>query len=194
MSLRSVRLLVLVCLAAAVAACASTGGPIIATGPRYEVSAADGNIYRLGAGDKVRISVYNEPTLSGEFQIGTTGIISFPLVGDISADGKTPNEVAAAVQARLADGYLREPRVSAEITGYRPFFILGAVTSPGQYPYAAGLTALNAIATAQGFTPRANSHVVYIRRAGAVVEEAYRLTPDLRVSPGDTIRIGERYF
>ena len=103
-------------------------------------------------------------------------------------------QVADLVQMRLADGYLRQPKVAAEVIAYRPFFILGEVKAPGQYPYVSGLTALNAVATAQGFTPRAARSVIYIRRAGAAEEEAFKLTPELRVLPGDTLRLGERYF
>lgn len=178
----------------ATAACSGSRGPLVTSGPRYEVSATDMAVYRLAAGDKIRVTVYNEPTLSGEFQVASDGSISFPLIGDIAADGKGPNEVANAIQAKLAEGYLRAPKVSAEVTGYRPFFILGAVSSPGQYPFAAGMTAMNAVATAQGFTPRADSKVAHIRRAGSSAEEAFQLTPDLRIYPGDTIRIGERLF
>lgn len=179
---------------ATLSACSTTPGEVISVGPRYDVVAADMDVYKLAAGDKLRVTVYDEPTLSGEFTVGSNGTISFPLIGDVIANDKTSNDVAQTIQARLANGYLRDPQVSAEVTGYRPFFILGEVNSPGQYPYAAGLTALNAVATAQGFTPRASTKVAYIRRAGGVEEQAYELTPDLRILPGDTIRIGERYF
>lgn len=150
--------------------------------------------YKLGAGDKIRMTVFNEPTLSGEFSVSADGALSLPLLGDVQAVGNSPAQIAALVQTRLADGYIRDPKVSIEVTAYRPFFILGEVTAPGQYPYASGLTVLNAVATAQGFTPRASRKVVYIRRSGATSEETYQLTPDLVVRPGDTIRIGERYF
>ena len=150
--------------------------------------------YKLGAGDKIRMTVFNEPTLSGEFSVSADGALSLPLLGDVQAAGKSPAEMGSLVQKRLADGYIREPKVSIEVTAYRPFFILGEVKSPGQYPYASGLTVLNAVATAQGFTPRASRKVVYIRRSGATAEETYRLSPDLSVRPGDTIRVGERYF
>ncbi|MGK2910349.1 MAG: polysaccharide biosynthesis/export family protein [Sphingobium sp.] len=150
--------------------------------------------YKLGAGDKIRMTVFNEPTLSGEFSVSADGALSLPLLGDVQAVGKSPAQIATLVQTRLADGYIRDPKVSIEVTAYRPFFILGEVTAPGQYPYASGLTVLNAVATAQGFTPRASRKVVYIRRSGATSEETYQLTPDLVVRPGDTIRIGERYF
>jgi polysaccharide biosynthesis/export protein len=98
------------------------------------------------------------------------------------------------VQTKLADGYLREPKVSMEVVTYRPYFVLGEVKTPGQYPYSNGLTVTNAIATAAGFTPRADKKVVFIRRSGEAEEKPFRLTPDLRVYPGDTIRLAERFF
>jgi polysaccharide export outer membrane protein len=176
-----------------ITACAARSGEIVASGDRYTPPSSSEE-YKLDTGDKIRVNVYNEPTLSGEFAVGSEGTVSLPLVGDMKVREKTPQQLANEVQSRLADGYLREPRVSVEVSTYRPFFILGEVTAPGQYPYANGLTVMNAIATAQGFTPRADRKVAYIRRAGATHEEVLRLTPSLRVWPGDTIRLGERYF
>lgn len=94
----------------------------------------------------------------------------------------------------MSQGYLNQPRVTAQVLTYRPIYILGEVNRPGEYPYLPDLTVLNAVATAQGFTYRANTRRVFVRRAGSHVEEAQPLTPDARVSPGDTLRIGERYF
>lgn len=150
--------------------------------------------YRLGAGDKVRVTVFGEPSLTGEFQVSSAGMLSLPLVGDLQASDLTVAEFQRSVEVALRNGYLLEPRVSAEVLTYRPFFILGEVGSPGTYPYAAGLTVLNAVATAGGFTYRANTNRVFIRRAGASAEESYALTSRTRVAPGDTIRIGERLF
>ena len=181
-------------LAFALAGCAAGSGKVISTGDRYVASAAADNDYTLDAGDKIKVIVFNEETLSGEVSVGTDGSISLPLIGAVVAKGKAPRDLALEVQGRLADGYLREPKVSIEISTYRPFFILGEVKAPGQYPYASGLTVMNAIATAQGFTPRADKKNAYIRAAGANEEQGMKLTPDLRVRPGDTIRVGERYF
>lgn len=150
--------------------------------------------YRLDTGDKLRVIVYDEPTLSGEFQVSAEGTLSLPLIGNVPAAGKTPIDVEREITARLADGYIRQPRVSAEVLTYRPFYILGEVRTPGKYPYANDLTVMNAIATAEGFTPRADKRKVFVRHAGAEKEEEHRLTPDLRVGPGDTIRIAERFF
>jgi polysaccharide biosynthesis/export protein len=178
----------------AVTACSGSSGPVVAAGDRYVASQDGLEDYTLGSGDKLRVTVFNEPTLSGEFAVSTDGSMSVPLVGRIPVQGKKVEDVAALIQSKLGDGYLRDPKVSAEVTTYRPFFILGEVKSPGQYPYASGLTVLNAVATAQGFTPRANKDVVKIRRAGGASEETYSVTPELRIMPGDTIRVGERFF
>jgi polysaccharide export outer membrane protein len=150
--------------------------------------------YKLGVADKVRIIVFNEQSLSGEFVVSGAGMLSLPLIGSIPAAGQSVAELSANIETRFADGYLRDPKVSVEVLTYRPFFIMGEVAEPGEYPYADGLTVLNAIAKAQGFTYRANKRRVFLRRAGEREERKVELTPDLMVEPGDTIRIGERYF
>lgn len=176
-----------------VSACAR---PALA-GAQAEVARAGAdpvNEYRLGVGDKVRVIVYNEDSLSGEFQVSAAGTLAFPLIGDVPAVSKTTVEIALAIKTMLADGYLRDPKVSMEVVTYRPYFILGEVKTPGQYPFSNGLTVTNAIATAAGFTPRAEKKMVFIRRSGDAEERPYKLSPDLRVYPGDTIRLGERFF
>jgi len=189
-----VKLLITLLLGLLAAACTSNVSNMSVSGPRYTEERAGPEDYKLGSGDKIRLTVYNETTLSGEFSVSSSGLLSFPLIGDVRADNRTTQDVATEVQTKLADGYLRDPKVNIEVINYRPFFILGEVKAPGQYPYASSMTVLNAIATAQGFSPRAERKVAYIRRSGAAAEEAFRLSPDLRVWPGDTIRIGERYF
>ena len=156
--------------------------------------AATADDYRLGVSDKVRVIVFNEPTLSGEFTVSDVGTLSLPLIGDVQAGGRSQREVTKDIEAKLADGYLREPRVSIDVLTYRPFYILGEVTKPGEYPFSNGLNAINAIARAEGFTYRANKKKVWIRRAGETEERAYRLNAEVRVYPGDTVRIGERFF
>ncbi|QNE33292.1 polysaccharide export protein [Sphingomonas sp. NBWT7] len=174
--------------------CAEKGdGPILASGDRY--AAADiASDYRLGVGDKVRMTVYNEPNLTGEFWVNPDGTLALPLIGSVPARGMVVADIARDATTKFADGYLRQPKVSMEVITFRPFYILGEVSAPGEYPYASGLTALNAIATAKGFTPRANRDVIRIRRQGEANEVNYKLTPELVVHPGDTIRIGERFF
>lgn len=150
--------------------------------------------YRLGVTDKVRVVVYNEPTLSGEFPISADGSISFPLIGNVAASGRTTSELAQDIEVRLADGLLRDPKVSIDVSSFRPFYILGEVAKPGEYPYSVGLSVLNAVATAQGFTYRADKKKVYIRSAGQQGEVQQKLDSSVMVRPGDTIRIGERFF
>ena len=150
--------------------------------------------YRLGSADKLRVIVFGETSLSGEFVISDSGEIAFPLIGNVHAAGLTVAQFQEALRTKLADGYLRDPRVSAEVENYRPFYILGEVQKPGEYPFTSGLTVLNAVATAGGFTYRANTKLVTIRHAGGTKELPVRLTATSEVGPGDTIVIKERFF
>jgi polysaccharide export outer membrane protein len=149
--------------------------------------------YRLGPGDQLRITVFNETDLTGQYVVGSQGTISYPLVGEIQAAGLTVPEFSLNLQTSLQD-FLRQPNVSVEVANYRPFFILGEVQRPGTYPYSASLTVLNAVATAGGFTYRANRGRVFIRHANETEEHSYPLTIATPVLPGDTVRIGERLF
>ncbi len=150
--------------------------------------------YRLGAGDKVRIQTFGENSLTGEFNVSGSGTVSLPLVGDMRAQGLTTGELQVAIQNALKNGFLTDPQVSVEVLNYRPFYILGEVTKPGEYPYTNGLTVLNAVATANGFTYRADTHRVFIKRANDTAEHELDLTTTTPVEPGDTIRIKERFF
>ncbi|PEQ13709.1 hypothetical protein B2G71_05155 [Novosphingobium sp. PC22D] len=154
----------------------------------------DESSYRMNVGDKVRVTVYNEPTLSGEYVVAQNKMISFPLIGDVPAENKTGAELSNLIAEKLADGYLRAPNVSSEVVVFRPFYILGEVGRPGEYPYSPGMTVLQAIASAEGFTYRANKRRILIKRAGSEKEVAVDITPSLAVYPGDTVRIAERYF
>jgi len=177
--------------APAIAQTTAPVSPVVAEAPPGMISQPD---YQLGSGDKVRVTVYGEPSLSGEFYVTGSGLISLPLVGEVKAAGLSLQQFQSAVQTALSDGYLKEPRVSAEVLTFRPFYILGEVSKPGTYPYTSGLTVLNAVATAGGFTYRADKNRVYIKRNGETSEVKSELTPVIIVSPGDTIRIGERFF
>jgi polysaccharide export outer membrane protein len=165
---------------------------------RAEVSptdtGSDAQSYVLGAGDRVRIKVYGEADISGEYEIDNNGVVSIPLAGRLKAAGLTTRQFEKAVAAALSRGIVRDPRVSAEIATYRPFYILGEVKKAGEYPYKSGLTVLDAIASAGGYTYRANESKVVIRRAGSNVEETVSLNTPVPVYPGDNIRIPERYF
>lgn len=150
--------------------------------------------YRLGAGDKIRVITFGEAALTGEFIVSGSGKAALPLVGEIEAVGLTPREFQTRVETALKNGYLREPKVSVEVLNYRPFYILGEVNAPGTYPYTNALTVMNAVATAGGFTYRANQRRVFIKRADDATGRSYPLTGTTPVAPGDTIRIGERLF
>lgn len=151
-------------------------------------------VYHLGTGDRLRVNVFGETALTGEYAVGASGSVSLPLIGDVPALGLAPSDLERAITARYAAGYLNQPRVSIEVLTYRPFFILGEVNKPGEYPYSSSLTALNAIALAGGFTYRANQRQVFLKHAGEDREQPVNLTTAVPVNPGDTVRIGERYF
>lgn len=150
--------------------------------------------YQLGPSDKVRIIVFGEPNLTGEYSVSGVGTIAFPLIGDVHATGLTAPALQAALTARLEDGYIKTPTVAVELLSARPYYILGEVEKPGEYAYRSGLTVLNAVATAGGFTYRANQRRISLKHSADAREEKVQLVPELQVRPGDTIRIVERYF
>ena len=150
--------------------------------------------YVLGPNDRVRLKVYGEPDIAGEYEIDSTGQVSIPLAGHIKAAGLTTKQLERSIRSALSKGIVRDPRVNVEIALYRPYYILGEVKKSGEYPYRLGLTVMDAVASAGGFTYRANENKVYLRRAGAGVEETHALDAPVPVFPGDNIRIPERYF
>jgi polysaccharide export outer membrane protein len=152
-------------------------------------------LYRLGSGDKFKLNVYNEPNLSGgEYMINGAGEASLPLIGAVNVGGMTMREAEAAITARYATGYLSKPKVNIDVTVFRPFYILGEVNTPGEYPSGDNMTVLNAVAKAGGFTYRAARREVYIRHAGEANETKVEVAPDTPILPGDTVRIVERFF
>jgi polysaccharide export outer membrane protein len=178
-----------------VSPCLSWAAPLAS--PEAEVadrSGADIPAYKLGSGDRIRLLTFGEADLTGEFEVTGAGTVDLPLIGEIHAAGLTTAEFSAAVEAALRKGFLVNPQVSVAILNYRPFYILGEVAKPGEYPFTSGLTVRNAVATANGFTYRADTKHVYIKRANDTRERRYDLTTSTVVAPGDTIRIGERYF
>ncbi len=150
--------------------------------------------YRVDAGDRLRIVVYGQDGLTNTYQIGASGSITMPLIGGVPARGRTPAELAGAITARLRDGFIREPSVAVEIEAYRPFFILGEVAAPGQYPYVPHMSVESAIAIAGGFSPRAKRDAVTLTHS--MPEGLLRaiVPPNTPLSPGDTIMVGERWF
>ena len=169
---------------------------IVSSGQAIPIAGADtgSEAFTLGPGDRLRITTYGDPELSGEFVVGSDGLISFPLIGNIRAGGVTVSALQGELTTTLSRGYIRNPRVSAEVLTYRPYYILGEVNKPGRFPYDSALTVYNAVATAEGFTYRAKKSVVYIKHAASSKEEKVKLDANTRVQPGDTIRIAERSF
>ncbi|SMF21272.1 polysaccharide export outer membrane protein [Tistlia consotensis] len=151
-------------------------------------------VYRLDTGDKLRVTVFDEEDLSGEFEVNSTGVISLPLIGEVKAEGRTLSELEQAIVAKLLNGYLKNPRVSIEVLNYRPFYILGEVNNPGSYPYVSGMTVLNAVALAGGYTYRARKDRILIQRNGADKDSATVVGERAAVLPGDIITVDERFF
>lgn len=192
------RALVIISVILSLTGCVTSTGATSATGQNTVLASRAlpslAPVYTLGSGDQLRIIVFGEDNLSGEFFIDGAGTVSLPLIGEVPAAGKTVAEFRNELESRLSDGYLNDPRVSAEVLNYRPFYILGEVEESGEYPYTDGLTIMNAVARAGGFTYRANTRIVFIKRANTPAEIEVPLDAALRVMPGDTIRIAERFF
>lgn len=150
--------------------------------------------YVLGTGDRVRLTVFGEPDLSGEFEVDATGKVSLPLIGDLKVGGLQMREAEKSVADRLAQGYLANPRVNIEVMNYRPFYIIGEVNQPGSYPYVNGMSVLTAVAVAGGYTYRARDDRVILTRANDPQRRKYRAAPDTPVLPGDLIEVPERLF
>jgi len=144
--------------------------------------------------DQVQVKVYNEPEISGDYMIDGAGNISLPLAGQIRAAGLTVPALERTIASRLNRGLIKDPKVNVQISIYAPFFIHGEVKQSGQFPYRPGMTVLDAVASAGGFTYRADERMVYVRPAGAQREHVYPLTAPVPIRPGDNIRIGERLF
>jgi len=161
--------------------------------PVYAYAAHD-EPYRLDAGDRLRIVVYGQEGLTNTYTVDAGGSITMPLIGAVRARGLTPTQLAAAVTSRLKNGYLREPYVAAEVETYRPFFILGEVTAPGQYPYVPNMTVESAVAIAGGFTSRALRSSIKLTRMGEAGTAQAVVPPGTLLKPGDTVVVAERWF
>lgn len=153
-----------------------------------------GSGYRLGPGDKVKVTVFGHTDLSGVFTLDASGRISMPLIQSVEALDLSQSELEGLITGRLRPDYLVNPRVSVEVLGYRPFFIVGEVNNSGDYPYQSDLTILRAIALAGGYTERANTRKVYITRADDPEQKKHEASADTRVGPGDIVTIPARFF
>lgn len=149
--------------------------------------------YRLGIGDRLRVTVFGHDDLSGEFEVSSNGSITLPLIGEVGAANLTLTELEQKITGKLRPDYLKNPQVSAEVLNYRPFYIIGEVRNPGDYPYVGGMRVVNAIAMAGGFTYRADEDGILVTRAagdGTQVE----VSADAPIYPGDVIEVPERFF
>lgn len=150
--------------------------------------------YKLSPGDRVFINVFNQPELSGEFTLDGDGRFSMPLIGTVDARGLTPLDLEALLVSRFRPDYLVNPRIFVQVANYRPYYLIGEVASKGAFPYQPGLTYLEAIANAGGFTYRAKTEFVFVIRGEDPEQEEIKLSIDEKVQPGDIIRVAERLF
>jgi polysaccharide export outer membrane protein len=150
--------------------------------------------YRLDAGDKLRVVVYGQEGLTNTYAIDAGGSITMPLIGAVPARGRTPASLAAEISAKLRGGYIRDPSVAVEIESYRPFFILGEVAAPGQYPYVPNMSVESAVAIAGGFSPRARRDQVTLTHSDGSGSSRFVVPLGTALGPGDTVLVGERWF
>jgi polysaccharide biosynthesis/export protein len=150
--------------------------------------------YRLDAGDRLRVVVYGQEGLTNTYAIDAGGSITMPLIGSVPARGRTPAGLASEITAKLRNGYIREPSVAVEIEAYRPFFILGEVAAPGQYPYVPNMSVESAVAIAGGFSPRARRDRVTLTHTDSSGSMRIVVPLGTALSPGDTVLVGERWF
>ncbi len=172
-----------------VEAAAAAGGASAAGAPLGDISS-----YRLGPGDALRVTVFRHEDLSGEFRLDGDGYFAMPLVGEILGGGRTSRQLENEIEMALkSGGYLVEPQVSLQVLNYRPFYIIGEVNNPGSFEYVNGMTVINAVALAGGFTYRADQDDIVISRGGSSGPEI-EAAPDTEVLPGDIIEVQERFF
>ena len=150
--------------------------------------------YKLGSGDKIRLTVFRDDSLSGEFTLDGAGNFAMPLIGEVQAAGLTTRELEARIRDKaLAGDLLKDPQVSVQVLNYRPFYILGEIKAPGAYPYVNGMTVLNAVALAGGFSYRAKQSDFLLQRGGSNVQGA-EVSGDTPLLPGDIVTVQERFF
>lgn len=150
--------------------------------------------YVLRPSDQIRVQVYEDPNITGDYQLDSSGFISLPLAGRIKASGLTAAQLERAIVSKLSNGVLTKPNVSVQMTGYGAIYVHGEVKRGGEFPFKPGLTLMDAVALAGGYTYRADESAAYVVHPGSNVERGYRLNHSVRVYPGDNIRIPERFF
>lgn len=162
--------------------------------PLYAIDTQTDTAYELGSGDKLVISVFNQDELTGEYTVSGSGHISMPFIGSVMAMGLTVAGLQEVIISKLKPDYLKNPRVSIEVANYRPFYIIGEVKKPSSYPYVYGMTYLNAVAIAGGFTYRAKKSYAMVRNNENPDAKEVKVDMHIKVKPGDIIRIKERLF
>lgn len=162
--------------------------------PNNELPRIDVVQQRLAPGDRLKLDVFREKDLSGEYVVNDEGNLGLPLVGTVKAAGKTLPDLRRELTDLLREGYVRDARITLDVVGYRPIYILGEVQKPGEYTFAEGMSVFALVAKAGGFTYRANQNVAHVRHANEADERAYRLNSGAAIMPGDTVRIGPRFF
>ena len=168
----------------------------ITPGPKGapDVPANPYNIYRLDSGDRLRVIVFGQDNLSRAYNVDNSGSVSLPLIGPVRARGLSTTQLALDIEAELRRKYIKDPKVSIEVEAYRPFFILGEVRRPGQYPYVNAMTVEAAVAIGEGYTERARKRMVRLTRRFGGVSSTVMVPTDYPVQPGDTIYVLERFF
>lgn len=190
---RLARLWIGLALSLVLVACSSSGNvpePSAAGGATTQLDTPN---YTLAAGDQIKVTVFRHDDLSGEYELDGSGNFAMPLIGEVRGYGLSARELESAIEGTLAEGYLVDPQVSIEVLTYRPFYILGEINTPGQYEYVSGMTVLNAVALAGGFTYRAKTDGVTVQRGGANTPPV-GVNPDTQILPGDIISVPERFF
>jgi polysaccharide export outer membrane protein len=180
-----------------VAGCAADLGPVAYdNGPlaSYNGAVPDGVAPVLQRGDKIKVTVYGEDNLNGIYDIDPGGSVTVPLAGTVKAAGRTKGELQREIARRYKSEYLQDPKVTVEVVSFRPIYILGEAERPGEYPYKSGLNLISAVTVAGGFTYRASRSHVLIQHSGEEVWRQYPLSASVAISPGDLIRIPERFF
>lgn len=165
-----------------------------AVSPTGELPRIDVVQQTLAPGDRLKLDVFREKDMSGEYVINDEGNLGLPLVGTVKAAGKTLPDLRRELTDLLREGYVRDARITLVVIGYRPIYILGEVQKPGEYTFSEGMSVHALVAKAGGFTYRANQNVAHVRHANEAAERAYRLTSGAAIQPGDTVRIGPRFF
>ncbi len=172
----------------------ATLGPATPAEEQALIRSAAANSPELQPGDKIKVTVFGEDRLSGEYEIDSAGFVSLPLAGTLKAAGLSKLQMEQALAKKFSSEYLRNPKVTVDVSSFRPFYILGEVAKPGEYPYKNGLNVMSAIALAGGETYRAKRSVIQIQHVGEAGFKEYSLSPTVPVLPGDLINVPQRYF